>query len=568
MEENNTFEGLSSKLPQDDKLKFLEKLKTHTQMSEYPLINESEAPSSTEDNKNLYKRLSFFRRLLYRIIAFFSGKNPMEIFVDSLFTAEGKALDLAYPGIYDYQHTLLKQDFQTELKKLKDAARFFYMALDSSFNKNAGDFFVFLGAAELPEINRVLTDGTDPSVFQAEHPNTPMTRLRKNAIDFIEETIAGISDEGRNTMYNNARSLLCLKQLSSFLFDRLILSFNMHNPETGIICSVNLVKNQLITLNNILWSLKTTPSLTLLVSIFVFIMQEHQNEDGFDADAEMQKFSGRAEKALDTIRTFNRHIPLTRVIRCGLKDMSYQPSELSGGEDWFIKYRDSWIKKVNDQFNAYIINKRKAHINSLSADLFGDFKIEPFENIQTAENDTGIPVDGIENVAILMGFHKHIFMPQINIVLRPILINGNFEKKENRIEFTESYNVLIKLDDTIKTFAGKLSASGEFGKRWTSLNSEVQSVTVRKRKSQLLFEEIDYFTTTIIEETFMQLSIMEKILLGILNPAQDQIYGTLSNLSEIAGKGESFMDGLRLALDKLHNMVALVTEIKNINDVD
>jgi hypothetical protein len=347
-----------------------------------------------------------------------------------------------------------------------------------------------------------------------------------------------------------------------------ILSFNNHNPETEIVCHINVVKTLLITLNNILFSLKTTPSITLLSSMFIFIMQEHENEEGFDVNIEMQKFTEHAEKSLDTIRTFNRRIPITRILRCAAKDMSLQPVEISGGEDWFTKYRDCWLKKVSELFNKYIIDSRIERINKLYADLFGDFKIEPFENVQMKEGEEGVPVDGIQNIAIILTFHKKIFMPEINTVLRPILIDGEFEKRENRIEFTESYNVLIKLDDTIKKFTAKLLTGGDFGKRWDQLVSDVQSVAIRRRKSQILSEEISYIVQTIVRETSEQLTCMEHVLTGIIDPSLDKDYDTLTNLQIISGKGTTFMDGLKNGLDKLKKMCVLVNEIKNIDNVD
>ncbi|GMO24987.1 MAG: DUF5312 domain-containing protein [Termitinemataceae bacterium] len=568
MAKKDTFESLTSSMVQDDKLKLLEKIMARTELPQRSLLDEHAEVQPAETTDALFQRLSWFKKIIYIIIAFFKGKNSQSVFSDSLIAAEGRAIDAAYPGMYDYQHTLLKQDFQSELIKLKEAVRFFYSALDSSVNKASGDFFVFLGAAEMPEIDKALAEGTDPSVYCAEQPDIPITKLRRNALEFVESTVGAISDDHRNTMYQNARQLICLRQLSSFLFDRLILSFNNHNPEAGIACPVNPIKSLLITLNNILFSLKTTPSITLLSSMFIFIMQEHEGEDGFEVNLEMQKFTERAEKSLDVIRTFNRRIPITRILRCATRDMSLQPVEISGGEDWFAKYRDSWLKKVSEQFNKYIIDNRREHISKLYKNLFGDFKIEPFENVQTNEQDEGVPVDEIQNISILLAFHKKIFMPEINIVLRPILINGEFEKKENRVEFTESYNVLIKLDDTIKNFTTKLLEGGEFGKRWEQLTSDVQSVAIRRRKSQILFEEIRGIVGNIISETSEQLTCMERVLRGILNDKPDKKYESLTNLPVICGKGTTFMDGMTSGLKKLQEMIILVDEIKNIDNVD
>jgi hypothetical protein len=565
MAQNDTFERLSSAMSEDDKLMLLQKLKENSDLSDRRLLEDEESPQQ-DDNVTQFARLSFFKKLILAIIGFFTGKSSMAVFISDTVTKEGRAIEIEFPGIYDYQHDLLKEDFQTELKKLKDAARFFYTALDSSVNKQQGEFFVFLGSAEMPEVNKTLLEGTDPCVYAMENPGESMQHLRKMALDFVDRTLSAIAADHRSAMYENAKSLLYLKQLSSFLFDRLILSFNKQSGEASVVCPVSLSKNQLTTLCNILFSLRSTPSITLLCSMFVFIMQEHKNEDGYDEEAEIQKFTARAEKALDTIRTFNRRIPITRILRCNLKDMSFIPKEISGGEEWFVKYRETWIKKVNNDFDFYGSEKRKEKIKKNYDDLFGALKIEAFDNVQSAENPDGIPVEGVENIKALLAFHKYIFMPEINIVLRPILIDGDFQKKENRIEFTESYNVLIKLDDTIKSFENKLAATGEFGKRWEQLNSEVQSVTVRRRKSSTLFEEIETIETNIIEGTYKQLVIMEKILSGITGLKKDATYGVLTNIETIAGKSTDFGEELISSLEKLKKMLTLMNEIRQLGD--
>ncbi|MDR2841905.1 MAG: DUF5312 domain-containing protein [Spirochaetaceae bacterium] len=567
MPENNTFERLSSNLPQDDKLKLLEKIKSKTEISERQLIDESETETHG-NNKKEFAELSWFKKIIYYIMGFFTGKNAQEVFLNSLCAESGRAVELEFPGIYDYQNNLLKQDFQTELKKLKEAARFFYGALDSSVNQSYGEFFLFLGSVEMPEIHKVLLENTDPAMIAAENPGMSFSKLRRAAINIVEEKTGEISEDKRDIMYQNARSVLCLKQLSSFLFDRLLLSFNQRSTASGIFCPIMAVKPQMISLNNILFSIKATPSINLLSSMFVFIMNEHENEDGFDVDSEMEKFLSRAETAIDTIRTFNRRIPLTRILRCASKDLKLVPIELSGGEDWFVKFRDTWKKKVNDAFDSFVIERRKEHINNLTVSLFGEYKIEPVENLQSEENEDGIPLNEGRSIEILFAFHKLIFMPEINIVLRPILINGEFDKKENKTKFTESYNTLIKLDDTLKTLTAKLSVNGEFGKRWEHLNSDIESVPVRKRKTQIFFEEVIGNIETILNDTQDALHDMRDVISGIINPALDSDYGTLSNLAKICGNGNSFMTALTNGMNKIEQMIILVTELQNINETE
>ncbi|GHV83946.1 hypothetical protein AGMMS50212_12860 [Spirochaetia bacterium] len=564
----SNFERLTSGLAQEDKYKLLEKIRANTALSEHPLHDEQDSPAAGENSNIQYARLPWYRKFLYLILGFFTNRSSMDVFVNAIVAEAGRSLELQYPGMYDYQQCVLKQDFQNELKKLKDAARFFYTALDSSVNRDAGAFFIFLGSIEMKSIHKALVEGTDPSIFAQEHPELSYSKITRMALNFIEKQLEEISIEQRNVMYQNTRSLLCLKQLSSFLFDRFILSFNQRKQDITPICPVGVVKAQLVQLNNILYSLKNTPSITLLSSMFVFIMQEHENEEGFDEDTEMQKFTSRAEKAIDVIRTFNRRVPIVRILRCAIRDMSYLPTELSGGEDWYTKYREAWIKNVTIQFNEFIKDRRMSQIEKLSKQLFNDYVLMPFNNVKVDYDDDGIPINGYKAVTSLLIFHKLIFMPEINIVLRPILINGEFVKAENRTEFTEAYNVLIKLDDTIKNLMDNISTGGDWGKRWGQIIQDVQSLTVRKRKFQMIQEEITTTVKTIIDEAVSSLIAMNSILTGLVTPIDGGKYDGLTNLTAIAGKGTVFMDGLNAGLEKLKAIIQLMEEIKAVEAMD
>ncbi|GHU44478.1 hypothetical protein FACS1894190_15890 [Spirochaetia bacterium] len=567
MAEKSNFERLSSSLTQEDKVKLLEKIKSNTDLSERSLIDENTAAPKS-NNAVLYGELPWYKKLLYLIIGFFTGKSTMDTFVYSLFSEEGRSIELQYPGMYDFVQGILKQNMQEELKKLKDSARFFYSALDSSFNKDAGAFFVFLGSVEMPNIHRAIVEGTEPSDYAAKHPDLSYKKIKKLAVNYVETQLENITDEQRTVMYQSARSLLCLKQLSSFLFDRLILSFNPIAGEPGNVCPVGNVKNMLLTLNNILFSIKTTPSINLLSSMFVFFMQEHFDEDGFDEDIEMQKYMTRAEKSLDVIRTFNRHVPLTRIIRCIVRDLSYTPSELSGGESWFAQYRETWIENIAGLFDVFIRERRLEKIDKLFDELFNGYKMESFDGVHGEEDPDGIPVDGVYCINVLLIFHKIVFMPEINIILRPILIDGEFIKADNRTEFTECYNILIKLDDTIKNLMRKIAPGGEYQKRWEQIFLDVQSIPVRRRKTQVIQDEVSAASNKIIRDAHESLIAMKNILKGIIKPSDDGKHDALSNLEKIKGKGTFFMDGLNSGLGKLDNIVNLVSEIKALDAIE
>jgi hypothetical protein len=565
--EGSAFEKLSANISQYERLKLLERIGTFTDTAERTLIISEKEATPSEKAENAYARLPWYKRLWFFILGFFTGKSRLEAFIFSRVTDIGRSVDLLFPGMFDWQKGLLSQNFQTELKKLKEAARFFYNVLDAGINRNIGDFFVFLGSVEMKDIHTKLSERTQPENFAAENPSVSDTKLQQMAINFVEENIGNISEEYHHVMYESAHYIACLKNLASFLFDRLIMSFGKAQNHPEPVCYAASVKPLLMSLNNALYSIKRTPPTTLLTTMFIFTIPEYDTGQKYDTETEIQKFVSRAEKAIEVIRSFNHRVPLTRILRCVTQNTSYLPSELTGGEDWFVLYRKTWIDNVTQQFNEFIKERYRVRVQTICDTLFGGDFPDPFENFDIVSGDDGIPINNFQMLVFLMTFHKLIFMPVINVFIRPILIDGDFVKKENKTEFTEAYNVLIKLDDTVKNAVQRIGKNGDYGKRWTQIIVEAQSVTIRRRKLGIITEDVNTMVNTIVNDAKKSLVSMEFILDGILNPAPGKLYDTLTNMSKIAGKGNSFTDGLKGGLEKLKNMTLLISEVLKLNKI-
>ena len=144
-----------------------------------------------------------------------------------------------------------------------------------SVNRDKGEFYAFLASLEMEDIHRMLLETTDPQKIAEQHRGASESALRQLSLQALEEGIAAIGDDRRAAMYYNARTLNCLKELASFLFDRLLVSFSTQNARGGKVCAAHLVNNYLRSLNNILYSLKETPPMARFKETF---RDEHNEE--------------------------------------------------------------------------------------------------------------------------------------------------------------------------------------------------------------------------------------------------------------------------------------------------
>ena len=561
MEGTGQFNRLVSELNLEERTKLLEKLSGHSSLSSAVLYEDSAKDDGDFVAETRYQKLPWYYKIWFFFLSFFNSRSPIKLYEDHVMSEQYRKLEEKYPGLYNFQKDMLLSSFQEEITNLRDASRFFYNALDASINRDKGGLIVFLGSLEMPKIHELIVSDTDPASLTAHYKELNEIEIRQKALKALEDAMAGISENERISMYQSARSLFCLKQLSAFLFDRLINSFIIDSSTQNCVCPAASVREQLVALNNILCSLQTPPPISLLESLFIYVLMEKSDEPNLDIHNEMRKLLVQAEVSLQAIRDFNTAVPLTRLLRCISRAPGLTPQKIGGGEDWYQVYRDRWKRQIEEDYLSFNRNRRQRELQNAFRYFLKGTNIKVLENMGSNNNPNGINVKGSFSLSFLQTFYSVIFMGEINKFLRPILIEGDFIKKENRAEFTECYNNLIKLEDLITRFDHDISPEGEIGKNYLQAKNDMSSLPVKRRKIQIVVEEAAHTADRIINQTKDALEGMGKILKGILKKSDDGKYDNLANLSVLAGRGTAFMDGIKESITSLNKTIQLLDDI-------
>jgi hypothetical protein len=297
---------------------------------------------------------------------------------------------------------------------------------------------------------------------------------------------------------------------------------------------VSYIRDQLSNLNDVLYSLKTPPSISLMESLFVFLLQDKTGEPDFDLALETRDLLSKAEDAINVIKEFNQQIPLTLIIRCATRNPAYLPSNMSGGEDWFTVYREYWKQYIEDQFIDYTKNKHQKDMLESFRYFLKGMSLSSMKFVESEDNPEGMPIREAFTLSFLLTFHSVVFVADINKILRPLLLEGEFTKRETRTIFTESYNDLMKLDEKIKKFDFNLSPEGDFGKQYETACSEM-SITSRRRKVQMVIEEADDVADEIVEKAKAALGTISSILNGISKKDKEGKNEIISNMTVFIG---------------------------------
>ncbi|MDR1986659.1 MAG: DUF5312 domain-containing protein [Treponema sp.] len=576
-EENRTFHKLVSEMTVDERNSLLASISEKYTFSQEPLYEDSlqdnpKAAAPTLESQ--FTRLPWYRHIWFFIVSLFKTVTPIKAFEENRIVHLGREIASRFPDSFDYKRNWLLPLFHKALTDLKNGARFFYTALDSSVHRDKGAFYAFLVSIEMEDIHSQLQTLTVPQHISEENPDASEIEWQQLAFHEMEKILVEITAEQRETMYANARSLYCLKELASFLYDRLLLAFEFEPSVDGSICSVRVVQDQLLTLNNILYSFKKPPSMALIESLFVFILSEQE----YDA-VELQNILVKAEDSLAAIRAFNRQIPLTLILRCATRDVTLEPTAISGGEDWFMVFQDYWRQHIEEQFTIFQRDRHRQKLfESFSYFLRGK-NLRILEYAESESNPEGMPIQGIFSLSFLLTFYTVVFITEINGVLRDILLNGDFYKREHRTAFTEHYNTLIKLEDTIKRFDYNLSPSGAYGKRYVQGSTEA-SVPVKRRKMQVALEDASNEAVEIISRTKSAIEGILTILEAIIRKDPDGKYTTLANMARfidrntggalkeeqshqvVSGpKGTVFITSMVEVIQKLHQTLQILADI-------
>ena len=458
-----------------------------------------------------------------------------------------------------------------ELRELRDAARFFYDALDRSIERDRPTFLAFLGSIELPETHERLISETEPATIAASQlelrGNVEDSAVRNAALTAYEGIISELPDRGRRLMYQDLRSVLFLKRLSGFLFDRLIGAFKENvSSASNLAAPFGEVRELLLDLGDILFSMSEAPSIELMQAIFMFADREELEKPDEDAVAVLGADIAKAESSLEKIRSFNADVPLGDLLRLVSGDPGYLPRDLPGGEDWYAIYKAFWRDHIEADLDAWRAEHRNRELMEEISGFVGEPGPGGFSNISRKKSVNSPSLQSDVALVFLDAFYRGPFLRELNRPLKIILIDGEFYRKDNRVEFTDAYDALLRLPELLSTLDERLSPKGDIGISWHSAMHELGPVAVKRRKTQSITKIAEEEAEQIIRREGLALRTIVNIIHGFLKGEAGGRYDSLANISFIDGKSNrDFLRSLERAKDRCERAFSLLTELTDLD---
>jgi len=508
-----------------------------------------------------------FKKIMLFFKALFAGKKKQEILEEVLLNRLKKQIMHQTHGLVDFKYSLFLEDMRNELDELAKSAYFFKEAMQKCFRKEKANFFAFLGSFELSSTHERLQNEVNPQRIAAETSSKEDPNIKLEMEKRLRDILNSIPEADRKKMYLDSQALFYLYSFCIYPFDGILERFNYNHFKGKLSCEFSDISKKLVDLAEIMQSVVVPPTVNALKAVFLYFNEDNLDESDFNLEDQLTEDFKRAEEALVKIRLFNKKIPLLPLLKIIKKNYCFSIEALKGGEDWLVLYKNYWITRLDDLYKEYM-NKRK--INSIEEEALQFLKAKEFPQVKYYHPQyykRGLAIGHWRSLAVIKGFALSVFPGTMQRPLKILLVNGEFYKDSNRVEFTDCFNYLNNLGNTLIAFEKKLTPpEGEYALKLEEIIENQLVAKIELKNTQMLFTKIDIEARNILDQTAAYLQTLKLIINGILYSEMGVKYDTISNIGYIGGRENPLL--VKEWEKILYLLAQLVEIINNIRSIE
>lgn len=547
MENDNIFDNLVTSISQGERIEILKHLQETSSSDAQCLISDAQRSDEQVDLKEKLTQESFLTRLWLHIKALFSSNDIENVYNRYLLTDIAKSVEKDYPDLIDFKHNNLLTLFYTKLRELKGVAEFFKPMI-IVYEENPCSFYILLSSLIIPEIHEQIDNEVSPYSLPFEREVT--NELRTSLLRKMDEIIQKIPSEQKNKFYACIKAVEWLKSFTKLPFDRFLTRFvtlltgsftcpiDSASYDLGIVSKVLTNGVQLHTeVFEALYLLNQQNLIELKAKQEDFDEQQSDSETVNQSTA-IEQFMNKALDQVSLIKMFITTIPLKKITSIANNSSIWQAEKLDGVEDWFVKYKSYWKKIFDQKWSLWLKDRRKALVEIRVLDLFKTDDYPRIPNRPWLEIWGGIDFSYEYSVGFLFAFFEQLY-PNYNKTLKTLMIEGEFSNRENRVEYTDTYNLLNHLSQSMVEFNEKLSSKGIYGSSFANIIKESIRTIQGQNRINNLMNTIESEANSLLSQFSEATRSLQLILGGILLESKDSRYGVLSNMASVQGSNNS-----------------------------
>ena len=543
----SSFDKLVSGLTDKERMEILQRMKNGSGALQLNMQvpEKLDLVESTFDIKTRMGKLSVFERIMLWVKATFSNRSIEETYNKSRVASYAHEVERQYLGLIEHRHHLMLDVFLTHLQELRSAARFFEPYINA-YEKNPGSFYVLLGSIVMPVEHSDIESSADPYSYSLDEDVSP--ELHADLVKKLEDAINAIPDSRRKTMYSSVASVEWLRAFTRLPFERMISKFSIDDSGRKTCPYENLGKD-FTDFASVMCSGKIL-SKESLQTLYLFSMKAAAQQgygSTYADENQINEYLENASLQMTTISSFIKTVP-TRKIACVVtNNVQFVPPPISGGEEWFMKFRSEWKILFEHKWNLWMRDYERERIQKITRAYFGYENLPLFPYRPWTSVWDGLPFRYDLSLGFTYAFFKDCFMRYLK-TLKFIALEGDFAIKENRVEFTDTCNIMYRINDDLDVLATQLSAGGDFGVIFSKYEGESQRKVGDVKTVRDVIKQVENKTASILKNVLVALHSMQNLMNGILSEHVTSYYGPVMNLARIQsrdGKNKQFIQSLK-----------------------
>ena len=508
---------------------------------------------------------SFFIRIRLRLRAFFRSLSIDTVYEGELLRRIGKYLHRNYRQYINIKSNLFTNDFYELLRALRKTQSFF-TALLAAYDGDKGDFYLLISSFAIPELYSKLMHTTDPFSAVPNADPSAATPLRSEFLKELEETFELITGAEKTGMYKCAQAIEWIRHFCNLPLDKAISRFTV-NSIVDATCPIQLISTEIAALASVISAAKPIPD-TVLQSLFLLSKQDRFDDKSLNLGKESAEFISQASHALESIKYFTGNIPMKAIARYACSSVRWEPKPIERGEDWFLLFKNAWKKRFNEQWRQWTTEKKRnalyeQMIQLLNVTALPKLPCRPWE-------DAWLILRFKREFAFtfLSTFFSSLYTETIQPLLKILLMEGTFYRRENLTEYTNAFTLLDKQENNIDAFMSKISPEGDIGNAFMQLKITSGANLKSKSSFENLMKKVETEAKQIITASQSAVRTLMLLLNGFIEGNKSDLYAPLTNWGSIQGNNNTeFRQEVGAVKKMLQRADMILTDAENlVND--
>lgn len=479
---------------------------------------------------------SFFMKLRLRLRAFFKSLSIDTVYESELLRRIGKYLHRNYRQYINIKTNLFTNDFYELLRTLRKTQSFF-ISLLAAYDGDKGDFYLLISSFAIPELYSKLMHTTDPFSAAPNADPSAATPLRSEFLKELEETFELITSAEKTGMYKCAQAIEWIRHFCNLPLDKAISRFTV-NSIVDATCPIQLISTEMAALASVVNAAKPIPD-TVLQSLFLLSKQDRFDDKSLNLGKESTEFISQASHALEAIKYFTVNIPMKAIARYAGNSVRWEPKPIERGEDWFLVFKNAWKKRFNEQWHQWITEKKR---NTLYEQMLQLLNVTALPNMPYRPWEDAWLVLRLKRelaFTFLSTFFSNLYTETVQPLLKILLMEGNFYRRENLTEYTNVFTLLDKQQNNIDAFMSKISPEGDIGNAFMQLKITSGADIKAKSSFENLMKKIETEAKQILTASQSAIRTLTLLLNGFIEGNKSDIYAPLINWGNIQGSNNA-----------------------------